>query len=169
MGRKTLWRTMKNVKRPKRNISRWNNRNSKRISDPTKILKVAQSYIQTIYTNSGNPAYQYQPEIISLSTTFKKVKDLISKLNLKKVPEADLIIGTLLQLPDKATRKLIVINWSTMKNKEDFTENRQQHKDFDSRNLSETDTRIKRLVETIRNPHLRKNVALAISECPILN
>lgn len=95
---------MKNLKRPKRNISCWNDRNGEKISNPTKILKVAQSYIQTIYTNSGNPAYQDQPKIISLSTTFKEVKDLISKLNLKKVPEADLIIGTLLQLPDKATR-----------------------------------------------------------------
>ncbi|KAL2741627.1 hypothetical protein V1477_009256 [Vespula maculifrons] len=70
----------------------------------------------------------------------------------------------------KMRRKLIVINWSTMnKNKENFIEDRQQHKDFDSRSLSGTDTRIKRLVETIRNPHLRKNVALATSECPILN
>ncbi|KAF7401492.1 hypothetical protein HZH68_007312 [Vespula germanica] len=104
MGRKTLWRTMKNLKRPKKSISCWNDRNNKRISDPTKILKVVQSYIQTIYTNSENPVYQYQPEIISLSTTFKEIKDLISKLNLKKVSGADLIIGTHLQLPDKATR-----------------------------------------------------------------
>ncbi|KAF7386080.1 hypothetical protein HZH68_013212 [Vespula germanica] len=52
---------------------------------------------QLIYTNSGNPVYQYQPEIISLSTMFKEVKDLINKLNLKKVPGADLITGTFLQ------------------------------------------------------------------------
>ncbi|KAF7397968.1 hypothetical protein HZH68_009190 [Vespula germanica] len=55
--------------------------------------------------HSLNLGYQYQLEIIPLNTTFKEVKDLISKLNPKKVSEVNLITGKLLQLPHKATWK----------------------------------------------------------------
>lgn len=66
-----------------------------------------------IYTNIRNLGYQYQLEIIPLNTTFKKVKDLISKLNPKKVFEVNLITGKLLQLPDK-TSKYLTILYNTM-------------------------------------------------------
>ncbi|KAL2743641.1 hypothetical protein V1477_008081 [Vespula maculifrons] len=80
-----------------------------------------------IYTNIRNLGYQYQLEIIPLNTTFKKVKDLISKLNPKKVSEK-------------------------------FIRNRYKDKKA-----------CQRFVETIRDPHLRKNVTLTILECRILN
>ncbi|KAF7384447.1 hypothetical protein HZH66_012697 [Vespula vulgaris] len=61
--------------------------------------------IETHYLSSNqNLGYQYQLEIIPLNTTFKKVKDLISKLNPKKVSEVNLITGKLLQLPDKTKK-----------------------------------------------------------------
>ncbi|KAL2727389.1 hypothetical protein V1477_016665 [Vespula maculifrons] len=71
---------------------------------------------------------------------FKKVKDLISKLNPKKVFE---------NVIEKMRRKLIVLNWSTMnKNKGNFIGDR-YYRDFDSRNLSGTDIRTKRLVNAL--------------------